>query len=329
MAEEDHDKLASTIQEVVGESDAMALAEAPPKPPSVLREKKKKLKPGANVFGACQRAIVLPGGAVTMDGCQKFDPESSEGQGAVRCIACGCHRNFHAYGAKRPKLEGHMHGALPAIPTRDGQAGQHQFYNPMPVSVSYPSNDVPRWAEMAGDPAHDSGLESKSCELEFHDVEIPAGWTAPTPRERRRIAMQVQARATFQYDRDTFERLKTSLAKNCHFCNVPMFASPDQLTEFNRHLTGKGGFIVCATEQCSAWNKGPDSTRPPTRKWFCKACVEAVVRLPFQKFLKQLGEGTYQQSPDGACWHCIHRKNCYCFNIKANRTHRAPTSRMS
>jgi ZF-HD homeobox protein with Cys/His-rich dimerization domain len=48
------------------------------------------------VYGECRRNHAARMGGYAVDGCREFLAEGEEGtSGALRCAACGCHRNFH------------------------------------------------------------------------------------------------------------------------------------------------------------------------------------------------------------------------------------------
>uniref|UniRef100_A0ACD5ZPR7 Uncharacterized protein n=1 Tax=Avena sativa TaxID=4498 RepID=A0ACD5ZPR7_AVESA len=47
-------------------------------------------------YGECRRNHAARMGGYALDGCREFLAEGEEGtSGALRCAACGCHRNFH------------------------------------------------------------------------------------------------------------------------------------------------------------------------------------------------------------------------------------------
>jgi ZF-HD homeobox protein with Cys/His-rich dimerization domain len=48
------------------------------------------------LYGECRRNHAARMGRYAVDGCREFLAEGEEGtSGALRCAACGCHRNFH------------------------------------------------------------------------------------------------------------------------------------------------------------------------------------------------------------------------------------------
>ncbi|KAM0923954.1 hypothetical protein ACQ4PT_005192 [Festuca glaucescens] len=48
------------------------------------------------LYGECRRNHAARMGGYAVDGCREFLAEGEEGtNGALRCAACGCHRNFH------------------------------------------------------------------------------------------------------------------------------------------------------------------------------------------------------------------------------------------
>eukprot|EP00898_Chlorokybus_atmophyticus_P006937 jgi/Chlat1/7244/Chrsp58S06887 len=82
--------------EVEESQDSLQQALQQHQPPSTTSPQVAALQHPPVVFGACQRAIPLAAGGVAVDGCQRFDPETRDGgPGSMRCVACGCHRNFH------------------------------------------------------------------------------------------------------------------------------------------------------------------------------------------------------------------------------------------
>ncbi|XP_038976512.1 mini zinc finger protein 2-like [Phoenix dactylifera] len=47
-------------------------------------------------YGECQKNHAASAGGYAVDGCREFMAEGEEGSsGALKCAACGCHRNFH------------------------------------------------------------------------------------------------------------------------------------------------------------------------------------------------------------------------------------------
>ncbi|KAM0923425.1 hypothetical protein ACQ4PT_005562 [Festuca glaucescens] len=51
---------------------------------------------GGVPYGECRRNHAARMGGYAVDGCREFLAEGEEGtSGALRCAACGCHRNFH------------------------------------------------------------------------------------------------------------------------------------------------------------------------------------------------------------------------------------------
>nr|DAD34870.1 TPA_asm: hypothetical protein HUJ06_005510 [Nelumbo nucifera] len=47
-------------------------------------------------YGECQKNHAANIGGYAVDGCREFMASGQEGtSGALKCAACGCHRNFH------------------------------------------------------------------------------------------------------------------------------------------------------------------------------------------------------------------------------------------
>ncbi|XP_058077380.1 mini zinc finger protein 2-like [Magnolia sinica] len=47
-------------------------------------------------YGECQKNHAANIGGFAVDGCREFMASGEEGtNGALKCAACGCHRNFH------------------------------------------------------------------------------------------------------------------------------------------------------------------------------------------------------------------------------------------
>lgn len=47
-------------------------------------------------YGECQKNHAANMGGFALDGCREFMASGEDGtSGALRCAACGCHRNFH------------------------------------------------------------------------------------------------------------------------------------------------------------------------------------------------------------------------------------------
>ncbi|KAI4346412.1 hypothetical protein L6164_007309 [Bauhinia variegata] len=46
-------------------------------------------------YGECQKNHAANVGGYAVDGCREFIASGEEGNAALTCAACGCHRNFH------------------------------------------------------------------------------------------------------------------------------------------------------------------------------------------------------------------------------------------
>ncbi|KAK8507627.1 hypothetical protein V6N12_017920 [Hibiscus sabdariffa] len=62
----------------------------------VLRSVEPAPRPVTTVrYVECQKNYAAAAGCYVFDGCREFMPSGAEGNAALTCAACGCHRNFH------------------------------------------------------------------------------------------------------------------------------------------------------------------------------------------------------------------------------------------
>ncbi|KAL6844653.1 hypothetical protein ACP4OV_025312 [Aristida adscensionis] len=97
-----------------------------PKPPgeSVTRPAKSPAAGGGGRYRECLKNHAVGIGGHAVDGCGEFMAAGEEGTiDALRCAACGCHRNFHR--RESPAAEGSP--VSPAALVAYGGAAHHQF----------------------------------------------------------------------------------------------------------------------------------------------------------------------------------------------------------
>ncbi|NP_001151888.1 ZF-HD protein dimerisation region containing protein [Zea mays] len=125
-------------------------APAPPKPPG------ERAKAPGGRYRECLKNHAVGIGGHAVDGCGEFMPAGEEGTlDALRCAACGCHRNFHrkespegspaalvAYGggAATP----HHHHFSPYYRTPAGSYFHHHHQQQQPIHMAAAGHHTPR-----------------------------------------------------------------------------------------------------------------------------------------------------------------------------------------
>ncbi|XP_066359325.1 zinc-finger homeodomain protein 3-like isoform X2 [Miscanthus floridulus] len=180
-------------------------------PPDVVAEEAKNRQlavvpvgAGGGVGGAgvryreCLKNHAAAIGGSATDGCGEFMPAGEEGSlDALRCSACGCHRNFHRKeppggGGDARQLHGHHHHHHPLSPLSPLAAAHHHHHHRGLLVAALPPAPT-RMVMPLSAMHHQQPQHHSSASAESDDAHAPGPAHAQQPPARKRFRTKFTA----------------------------------------------------------------------------------------------------------------------------------------